>query len=420
MLAEVTGFDLERARGRARPPPERRRRASLGYDTLIVAGGSRYSYFGHDEWQDARAGAEVAEPARSTSAAASSPRSRRPRSSPTPSARRAGSRSSSSAPGRPASRWRARSPSSRTTTLRRDFRSVDTRTARVLLVEAADRVLPSFPGVALAQGGTRARAARRHAARRAHGRRRRRRLGRDPGGRTARSRRSSHAHGDLGRRRHRLRARRDSSQARPALDVDRAGRVTVGPDLTLPGHPEVFALGDMVTVQRRRRNDRRRCPGVAPVAMQQGRYAARAIRRPPPWPARPARSATSTRATSPRSAARRPSPTSRGSTLAGFPAWVTLARRPPLLPDRLPEPAARRAPLDDQLRHPRTRRAADRPPIGANRRRASRQPSPGPRRPCRRPRRAPVDPCRPSDGSTAFGQRTFPRARANKEGRSPT
>jgi NADH dehydrogenase len=55
-------------------------------------------------------------------------------------------------------------------------------------------------------------------------------------------------------------------------EVDRAGRVTVTPQLTLPGHPEVFALGDRVRV------DGTLLPGVAPVAMQQGRFVARVIR----------------------------------------------------------------------------------------------------------------------------------------------
>ena len=53
--------------------------------------------------------------------------------------------------------------------------------------------------------------------------------------------------------------------------LDPAGRITVEPDLTLPGHPEVFALGDMV------RLGEGVLPGVAPVAMQQGRYAARVV-----------------------------------------------------------------------------------------------------------------------------------------------
>jgi NADH dehydrogenase len=70
-------------------------------------------------------------------------------------------------------------------------------------------------------------------------------------------------------------------------DVDRAGRVAVGPDLALPGHPEVLALGDMVAVHD---GDGAvvPLPGLAPVAMQEGRYAARLVagrlrgrRRPP-------------------------------------------------------------------------------------------------------------------------------------------
>jgi NADH:ubiquinone reductase (H+-translocating) len=49
-------------------------------------------------------------------------------------------------------------------------------------------------------------------------------------------------------------------------EVDRAGRVKVNPDLTLPGHPEVFVVGDMVALNN--------LPGVAQVAMQGGKYAA--------------------------------------------------------------------------------------------------------------------------------------------------
>jgi NADH dehydrogenase len=58
---------------------------------------------------------------------------------------------------------------------------------------------------------------------------------------------------------------------------DRAGRVTVEPDLTLPGHPEIFAIGDMVRVKHTD-GEVETLPGVAPVAMQQGRYAAKVIR----------------------------------------------------------------------------------------------------------------------------------------------
>jgi NADH dehydrogenase len=60
-------------------------------------------------------------------------------------------------------------------------------------------------------------------------------------------------------------------------ETDPAGRVTVGSDLTLPGHPEVFAVGDMVRV-RQPNGEAVLYPGVAPVAMQEGRYAAKVVR----------------------------------------------------------------------------------------------------------------------------------------------
>jgi NADH dehydrogenase len=53
--------------------------------------------------------------------------------------------------------------------------------------------------------------------------------------------------------------------------TDRAGRILVNPDLTVPGHPEIFALGDMMALDR--------LPGVAQVAIQSGRYAAGQIKR---------------------------------------------------------------------------------------------------------------------------------------------
>ncbi|HZL55302.1 MAG TPA: NAD(P)/FAD-dependent oxidoreductase [Solirubrobacteraceae bacterium] len=59
--------------------------------------------------------------------------------------------------------------------------------------------------------------------------------------------------------------------------VDRAGRLTVEADLTLPGHPEVIALGDMVAVRDPRSGEARPLPGLAPVAIQQGAYAARSV-----------------------------------------------------------------------------------------------------------------------------------------------
>ena len=57
--------------------------------------------------------------------------------------------------------------------------------------------------------------------------------------------------------------------------IDRAGRVLVNPDLTVPGHNDVFVIGDLATLKDKHGN---LLPGVAPVAMQEGRYVARTIK----------------------------------------------------------------------------------------------------------------------------------------------
>jgi NADH dehydrogenase len=68
-----------------------------------------------------------------------------------------------------------------------------------------------------------------------------------------------------------------ASSLGPALGapVDKAGRVLVEPDLSLPGHREVFVIGDLATLNDK---DGKPLPGVAPVAMQQGTFAARQIK----------------------------------------------------------------------------------------------------------------------------------------------
>ncbi len=60
------------------------------------------------------------------------------------------------------------------------------------------------------------------------------------------------------------------------LPLDRAGRVQVQPDCSLPGHPEVFCIGDAASFIPA--GDTKPLPGVSPVAMQQGRFVAKAIR----------------------------------------------------------------------------------------------------------------------------------------------
>jgi NADH dehydrogenase len=58
------------------------------------------------------------------------------------------------------------------------------------------------------------------------------------------------------------------------VQTDKPGRVPVGPDLTAPGHPEIFVIGDLALAKGR---DGKPLPGVAQVAIQEGRYAARHV-----------------------------------------------------------------------------------------------------------------------------------------------
>lgn len=71
------------------------------------------------------------------------------------------------------------------------------------------------------------------------------------------------------------------------METDRAGRVRVQKDLSVPGHPEIFVIGDTASLDQ----DGKPLPGVAQVAIPQGRYAAHLIRSrivgsPPPGPFR--------------------------------------------------------------------------------------------------------------------------------------
>ena len=318
LLAEVARFDLERRLAILRsvdglPAPE-----PLPYDTLIVAGGSRYSYFGHDEWSDHAAEVKSLESAlvvrsRILAAFEAAEVERDPK-------RRdewltfvvvgAGPTGVEMA-GQIAELARD--------TLRRDFRAVDTRSARILLVELADRVLTAFPTSLSARAE-----------------RSLRRLGvtpllgstvvgveedavtiERPDGETARipARTVVWAAGVTAS------GLASALAGLTGAEQDRAGRVTVEADLTLPGHPEVFALGDMVRV-RGADGAAVTLPGVAPVAMQQGRYAAKAVRArvngraAPPFRYRDKGSlATIGRAAAVADV--------KGVRLSGFPAWMT-------------------------------------------------------------------------------------------------
>jgi NADH dehydrogenase len=145
--------------------------------------------------------------------------------------------------------------------LARDFRAIDTKMSRIILIEAGPRVLPAFPeslsAVAkssLEKLGVEVRVG--HAVTRCD------RRGVDLGAETIPSRTIIWAAG---------------VKASPAAEWlgaehDRAGRTFVGSDLTLPGHPEIFVIGDAASVAGTR------LPGVAPVAKQQGKCVARLLK----------------------------------------------------------------------------------------------------------------------------------------------
>jgi NADH:ubiquinone reductase (H+-translocating) len=264
LLAEVTDFDLDARELHLRPVGDVPAPAALAYDTLIVAGGSRYSYFGHDEWREHAAEVKSLESAlvvRSRILGAFEAAEEEP-----DAGRRAAWLTFVVVGAGPTGvEMAGQIGELARDTLRNDFRAIDPRSARILLVEVADRVLTTFPpslsakakrslerlGVTVLTGRTV--------------------TGIDPEGVTIDDERvaSRTVVWAAGVTASSLAARLGELTN---AERDRAGRVTVEPDLTLPGHPEVFALGDMVRLRDGV------LPGVAPVAMQQGRYAARVVR----------------------------------------------------------------------------------------------------------------------------------------------
>jgi NADH:ubiquinone reductase (H+-translocating) len=144
VLAEVADFDLDAGEVKLRsvsgvPAPE-----GLGYDTLIVAGGSHYAYFGHEEWRMHAAEVKSLESAlavRSRLLAAFEAAEAEQKAE----ARDAWLTFVVVGAGPTGVEIAGQIAELARDTLRRDFRTIDPRGARTLLVEAADRVLTSFP-----------------------------------------------------------------------------------------------------------------------------------------------------------------------------------------------------------------------------------------------------------------------------------
>ena len=236
---------------------------TLGYDMLLVASGATHAYFGHDEWAGDAPGLKTLDDAlalrRKLLLAFE-----RAEAEPDP-AKRAAWLSFAIVGGGPTGVELAGTLAEIARhTLKNEFRHINPADARVRLVEAGPRVLSSFPEVLSLKA-----------------RRQLEKLGVEV--LTGTPVNHIDAQGfQLGDTHVPARtvvwaAGVAASPLARTLDVplDRAGRVQVQPDLTLPGHPEVFVAGDLAALMQA---DGRPVPGVAPAAKQMGKYVAQVIR----------------------------------------------------------------------------------------------------------------------------------------------
>jgi NADH dehydrogenase len=267
LLAEAVAID---------PVAKRVRLADgeLPYDTLVLAAGAGHSYFGRDEWQAHAPGLKTLEDALEIRRRVLVAFEAAEREEGAEARRRwltfvvvGGGPTGVEMAGTFAEIARH--------TLVRDFRRIDPRTARVVLVEGGPRVLPTYPPELSEKAKLQLEA-----------------LGVEV--RTGALVTAVDA-GGIGIGEERVAARTvvwaAGVQASPLArslgsPLDRAGRVRVEPGLTVPGQPDVFVIGDLASLDQ----DGRPVPGVAPAAIQMGRHAAanlvRALRGEPPAPFR--------------------------------------------------------------------------------------------------------------------------------------
>lgn len=255
LLGEVRSIDVHARRVLIDDVPH-------AYGYLILAAGSTHAYFGHDEWAPYAPGLKTLEDALRIRASILTA-FERAEGSDDPADREAWLTFVIVGAGATGVELAGTLAEIARHTLKREFRRIDPASARILLIEAGPRVLPSFPA-ALSEN--------------AH--RRLERLGVEV--RTGQPVTEADARGvSLGSERFAAEtviwaAGVAASPLGAALgsEVDRSGRVIVTPHLNLPDHPEVFVVGDLARVVQ----GSRPVPGVAPAAKQMGRYAARAIR----------------------------------------------------------------------------------------------------------------------------------------------
>ncbi len=273
VLAEAYDIDLDARLVKLRPVAGEHAPGSVAYDTLIVSTGAEYNYFGHDQWREPATDLKTLEGAltlRRRLLAAFDAAELEPDTE-----RRSAWLTFVVVGAGPTGVEMAGQIAEIARDLRSDFRAFDPSEVRILLVEAGDRVLSAFrPSLS------------------ARALRSLERLGV--------SARLGQAVTDLDHRSVTLQGPNDAPERIPArtviwaagviasslggvlarragLGVDHAGRIEVLEDLSLPGHPEVLAIGDMVRI-RHADSSAVALPGLAPVAMQQGRHPAGVVR----------------------------------------------------------------------------------------------------------------------------------------------
>ncbi len=257
IMGEVTGFDLPGKR-------VRHTRGELSYDYLVIAAGGVTNYFGHPEWEQVAPGLKTLDDAlRIRRQVLCSFENAETESDP---AKREAAMSIVVIGGGPTGVELAGTFAELTrTVLNKDFDRIDPSKARVLLIEGSPRVLATFPPELSASAqrqleklgvevrtGMRVEAIRRGEV--------------VAGGQTIRADNIIWGAGVVA-----------VPVARQlGVEADRAGRIKVLPDLSVPGFPGVFAVGDIVTLVDAKGVT---VPGVAQGAMQMGRHAARVIAR---------------------------------------------------------------------------------------------------------------------------------------------
>jgi NADH dehydrogenase len=256
LLGEVTAVDLAAQKVRLGS-------LELGYDYLILAAGNTHSYFGHDEWQPHAPGLKTLEEAleiRRRVLLAFEQAEREEDAE----ARRAWLTFAVIGGGPTGVEMAGALGEIARHTLARQFRRIDPASARIVLIEAGPRVLPAYPedlserarlqlealGVQVWTGSPVSSVSAAGVA-----------IGADH----LAARSVVWAAGLQG-----------SPLARSlGTPLDRAGRVRVQPDLSVPGHPRAFVIGDLASIEQ----DGQPVPGVAPAAMQMGDHAAANVAR---------------------------------------------------------------------------------------------------------------------------------------------